>query len=317
MRVNVQLIEAETAKHVWAERFDKPVAGLFDMQDEIVARIANQLSAEIVRAEARRAETAANPDALDYWFRGMEWINRGISPDTVAHARECFDRALAIDGDNVNAMLGRVMADAVETRLRSRTASADRLAAAEALTMKALAIDPGNPLGHYCLGLVMIFSRRPEPAIAELERALALNPNLAFAQAQIGFAKCVLGRPEETEAHVIEALRLSPRDGGAYIWFDFVCVADMLMGRDEEATAWGRKAIETNRFYPISRFHYAAALALCGRLDEARTEVKAGLTLSPGFTTGNYRDDRLSDNSVYVGKRERILDALALAGVPD
>ena len=80
MRVNVQLIEAETGTHLWAERFDKPVAGLFDMQDEIVARIANQLSAEIVRAEARRAETSAKPDAIDFWLRGYDWINRGVNP---------------------------------------------------------------------------------------------------------------------------------------------------------------------------------------------------------------------------------------------
>ena len=317
MRVNVQLIEAESAAHVWAERFDKPVAGLFDMQDEIVARIANQLSAEIVRVEARRAEAAANPDAVDYWFRGMDWINRGIRPDTLANARDCFDRALAIDADNVNAMLGRVMVGAIETRLRLPSSAPDNLASAEALTMKALAIDPANPLGHYCLGLVLMFSRRPEQGIAELERALALNPNLAFAHAQIGFAKCVLGRPQETEAHVREAMRLSPRDSGAYIWFDFLCVADMLMGRDEEATDWGRKAVEANRLYPTARFHYAAALALRGRLAEARAEAQAGLAIWPGFTTRNYRADRLSDDPVYLETRERILSGLVLAGVPD
>jgi TolB-like protein len=71
-RVNVQLIEAETGAHLWADRFDKPVAELFVMQEEIVARIANQLSAEIARVEARRAEKSANPDVLDFWFRGLD-----------------------------------------------------------------------------------------------------------------------------------------------------------------------------------------------------------------------------------------------------
>src|SRR5271165_58665 len=101
MRVNVQLIEAETGAHLWAERFDKPVADLFVMQDEIVARIANEFTAQIVRVEARRAEKAVNPDALDFWFRGHDWINRGINPESLAKARECFERAYAIDPTNV------------------------------------------------------------------------------------------------------------------------------------------------------------------------------------------------------------------------
>jgi tetratricopeptide (TPR) repeat protein len=172
------------------------------MQDEIVARIANQLSAEIVRVEARRAEAAANPDALDFWFRGMDWINRGITPDSLANARDCFDRALAIDPANVRATLGKVMATAIETRMRGLAGPSEKLAEAEALVTRALAKEPNNAHGRFCLALVLMFSRRTEQAIAELERALALDPNMAFAHAQIGFAKCLLGRPEETEANV-------------------------------------------------------------------------------------------------------------------
>ena len=81
MRVNVQLIEAETGAHLWAERFDKPVADLFEMQDEIVARLANQLRAELVHAEARRAERALNPDSMDLYFQGQALSYRGVTPD--------------------------------------------------------------------------------------------------------------------------------------------------------------------------------------------------------------------------------------------
>jgi TolB-like protein/Flp pilus assembly protein TadD len=317
MRVNVQLIEAETAAHVWAERFDKPVADLFEMQDEIVARIANQLSAEIVRVEARRAEAAANPDALDFWFRGTDWINRGISPDSLVNARDCFDRALAIDPANVNATLGKVMVAAIETRMRALAGPSEVLTEAEALVTHALAKEPNNARGRYCLALVLMFSRRTEQAIAELERALALDPNMAFAHAQIGFAKCILGRPEETEAHVKEAMRLSPRDPGVYIWYDYVCVAKTMMGQDEDAVPWGRKAAETNRGYPMAHFHYAAPLALRGRVAEARSEVKSGLALAPNFTIRRYREDKMSDNPVYLSRRERILEGLRLAGAPE
>ncbi len=317
MRVNVQLIEAETGTHLWAERFDKPVAGLFDMQDEIVARIANQLSAEIVRAEARRGETSANPDAIDFWLRGYDWINRGVNPKSLAQARLCFERARAIDDSNVHAMLGLVMVSAVETRMLSSSGAPGSLGDSEALAIRALALEPGNARAHYCLGLVFLFSRRLEEAIAELERALALDSNLAFAHAQIGFAKCVLGRADEAEAHVTEALRLSPKDSGVYIWFDFLCLTNLLLGRDGAAVPWGRMSVENNRGYPIAHFHYAAALALCGRMAEAQAQVRAGLALAPNFTIRFYREDRLSDNPAYLAQRERILDGLRLAGAPE
>ncbi len=81
MRVNVQLIDAETGSHLWAERFDKPLADLFDMQDEIVARLANALNAQLVAAEARRAEQAPTPDSMDLYFQGLAWFNKGLTPD--------------------------------------------------------------------------------------------------------------------------------------------------------------------------------------------------------------------------------------------
>ena len=80
LRVNVQLIDAETGNHLWAERFDKPIADLFDMQDEIVSRLANTLNAELIAAEARRAERTPHPDAMDLYFQGWAWLNRGTTP---------------------------------------------------------------------------------------------------------------------------------------------------------------------------------------------------------------------------------------------
>ena len=317
MRVNAQLIDAETGAHLWAERFDKPVAELFDMQDEIVARIANQLSAQIVSVEARRAEKASSPDLLDYWFRGYDWINKGINLESLAKARECFLRARAIDPDNVNVMLGLALADVISTPMRSFEGNPERLAEAKALALKALATEPGNATAHYCLGLILLFTRQPEQSIAELERALSLDRNLAFAHAQIGFAKAALGHAEETEGHVLEAMRLSPRDTGAYVWCDFLGVAEIMLGRDAEALYWCPRAVETNRSYPIARFHYAAALALFGRTDEAGREAAEGLKLAPDFTVRRYCDAALSDNPTYLSQRARVLEGMRLAAVPE
>ena len=88
MRVNVQLIDAESGSHLWAERFDKPLADLFDMQDEIVARLANALNTQLVAAEARRAERAPNPDSMDLYFQGWPGSIRGSTPDYFRRARE-------------------------------------------------------------------------------------------------------------------------------------------------------------------------------------------------------------------------------------
>jgi len=87
LRVNVQLVDAETGNHLWAERFDKPVADLFDMQDEIVSRLANSLDAELIDAEASRAERSLHPDAMDFVFQGRAWFNKGLTPDHMAQAR--------------------------------------------------------------------------------------------------------------------------------------------------------------------------------------------------------------------------------------
>ena len=94
MRVNVQLIDATTGNHLWAERFDKPVADLFDMQDEIVARLANALNARLVAAEARRAERAPNPDSMDLYFQGQAWFNKGMTPDNISQARS-YEQAVS------------------------------------------------------------------------------------------------------------------------------------------------------------------------------------------------------------------------------
>ena len=106
MRINVQVIDAETGNHLWAERFDKPLADLFDMQDEIVARLANQLGTELRAAEARRAQQAPNPDSVDLYFQGLASFNKGINLENMAQARVFFERARALDPINLDALLG-------------------------------------------------------------------------------------------------------------------------------------------------------------------------------------------------------------------
>jgi TolB-like protein len=111
LRVNVQLIDAETRAHLWADRFDKPMTDLLEMQDEIVARLANALDTQLIEAEARRAERSPHPDAIDLCFQGRHSLNKGRAPENLAQARCFFERALALDPENVEALVGKATVD--------------------------------------------------------------------------------------------------------------------------------------------------------------------------------------------------------------
>jgi TolB-like protein/class 3 adenylate cyclase len=316
MRVNVQLIDAETGNHLWAERFDKPLGDLFDMQDEIVARLANQLGTELIAAEARRAQGAPNPDSVDLYFQGLASFNQGITLENMAQARGFFERALALDPNNLDALLG---VGRVDANMGASFLSDDRsslLAAAEATIGRVLSRRPDDPLAHEILGGVLHQTKRPDQAIAELERALVLDPNLAAAHGGIGLAKIFIGRAVETEAHVNEALRLSPRDNFAWLWLQYAGGAKLALGADQEAVARLRRSIELNRNSPFVHFFLAAALANLGKLDEAQAETRFALALDPAFTIQRFRAGQENDNAIFLAGKARIFEGMSKAGVP-
>ncbi len=316
MRVNVQLIDAETGNHLWAERFDKPLADLFDMQDEIVARLASQLGTQLVEAEARRAQRAPLPDSMDFYFQGIASANKGSTPENMAQARGYYEHALALDPGNIEALVGTAFVDYLSVSLFLTDDRTTRAAAVEAALTKVLSLAPDHAWAQYLLGAVLIFTNRAAEGIAKCEHALALDRNLAIAHSMIGLAKLFTGRAEETESHVLEALRLSPRDTYTYTWMFIAGAAKLYLGRDEEAIAWIRRGIERNRNYAVAQFYLAAALAHLGRLDEARSATEAGLALDPNFTVSRFRAGASSDNSTYLAQRERVYEAMRKVGVP-
>jgi len=317
LRVNVQLVDAETGNHLWAERFDKPIADLFDMQDEIVSRLANTLDAELIAAEARRAEHSVHPDAMDLVFQGRSCFNRGLIPDYMTQARRFFEQALALDPENIEAMVGLAR---VDHNLGASLMTDDRsaqLAAAETTITKVLSLAPKHASAHAILGAVQIFTKRAAQSIAEFEQSLALDRNLARAHALIGLAKLFLGRGEETEPHVNEAFRLSPRDTFAPEWLIYVGLAKVQLGADAEAVSWMRRGLDANRNYSLAHFQLAAAFARLGKLDEGRAAVNSGLALDPSFTIRRFRANAPSDNPIYLAGRERLVEGMRLAGVPE
>jgi TolB-like protein/class 3 adenylate cyclase/Flp pilus assembly protein TadD len=317
MRVNVQLIDAESGNHLWAERFDKPLADLFDMQDEIVARLANTLGVQLVDAEARWAERTQSPNSMDLTFQGRAWLTKGVTHDNVAEAKRLFERALALDPVNVGALVAVAAADFALALNFLTDDRAARLAAAEAALTRALSLAPENATAHMCLGVIQMNTDRAAEGVRACERALELDRNLANAHALIGTGKLYLGQAEDTEAHVQEALRLSPRDVHVYLWCMSAGLAKLHLGKEEDAVTWLRRSTNTNRSFPNSHFALAAALARLDRLEEAREAARAGLERNPGFTIARFRSQTFSDNPVYLAGRERICEGLRKAGLPE
>ena len=317
IRVNVQLIDAETGSHLWAERFDKPNADLFEMQDEIVARLANQLGTELVAVEARRAERMPSPDSLDLYFQGLACTNKGYDPLHLTEARSYFERARELDGENLDAMWGVALVDGFLAGAYMSDDRSARLASSEALVMEVLAKAPNHARAHSLLGGIQSVSNRAAQSVHQFSRAIALDRNLAQAYAYTGLAKMALGRAEETESHVIEALRYSPRDTQAYIWLAFAGNAKLYLGADKEAVEWLRRSIEINRNHLIAHSHLAAAFAHLGSLLEAKAEAEATLFIDPKFTIRRFRFGALGDDPTYLRQRERVIDGLRKAGLPE
>ena len=317
MRVNVQLIDAESGAHLWAERFDKSVVDLFDMHDEIVARLANALYAQFFEAEARRAQQSPNPDAMDLCMQARALYYKGFAPENLAQAQRLYERALALDPAILWGLVGVAVVDLIVALNFFPDDQAARFAAAEAALDKALSVAPDYAITHACMGTLLVHTNRISLGVRECERALELDRNLAAAHAQLGSAKVMLGQAEDTEAHILEALRLSPHDSIAHIWCTFAGVAKLFLGKDEEAVGWLLRSLDANRTYPSARFALAVALAHLGRLAEARAEAQAGLAMLPTFTISRFRASALGDSQAMAAGRERYIDGLRMAGVPE
>jgi TolB-like protein/class 3 adenylate cyclase/Tfp pilus assembly protein PilF len=318
LRVNVQLIDAESGAHLWAERFDKPVADLFDMQDEIVARLANTLSTELTAVEARRSERSPSPDAVELTFRGWAAMNLGISSENMARARACFESALALEPDNVEALIGLANAKILVAINMMTDDRAGHLAAAESHALKAVGLAPDSAKAHRALARAYTNTNRHAEAISEYERAIGLDRNHASAYMGIAYTKVFLGHAEETEARMAEAFRLSPRDAELSLWNFIVGWSKVGIGAYDEAVPWFRRAIEANRKYAGPHFYMAATFALQNKPEAARAAVQSGLALQPDFSLRRARGaSAASDNPIYLAQRERLYEGLRLAGVPE
>ena len=287
IRVNAQLIDAETDAHLWAERFDGDASDLFAMQDEITSRVAVALNIEMVAAEASRP--IKNLDVLDYILRGRAAFSKPPTRENYAEGISLYERALALDPRSSEAQSWLAAALAVRV-LRNMTDTADAdLKRARDLTEQALAASPRSLLAHAAKGDVLTAGRRFAEAIPEFETVLAHNPNVVHALYRLGQCKLYAGAIEETIPLVERAIRLSPRDPQLGTCYFYIGQVHLLQSRTSQALVWLEKARSQWPAHPITRAYLASAYALNGETERATSELVEARALSS--------DDRFSSLS--------------------
>jgi adenylate cyclase len=285
VRVNAELIDAETGAHLWTERFDRNTGNLLALQEEITRQIAVALNLELVDAEAARS--TEHPDALDYIFRGRAlYLGRLPTRQNYAEQISLYELALALDPGSVKAQswLATVLIGLVLKQLTDY-AAADMERAGQ-LVGRALAVSPRNPLAHYPKGQVLRAQRRPEEAARQYETVIALDRNFVTATGALASCKFFIGSIQETIPIMQQAIRLSPRDPYIGNWYFRIGQAHLLESRIEEAILWFEKACSANTEISFFHAYLASACALKGETDRASDELLEAQRLS--------RDDRYS-----------------------
>jgi tetratricopeptide (TPR) repeat protein len=268
-RVTTQLIDAETDKHLWADRFDLDTGNLSALQGEVTNRIAVALSIELIAAEAARAND--RPDALDYILRGRAAAAKGLARENTSQAISLFERALALDPQFVEAQ-SRLAAVLIARVIVGMTDSAAAdMARADGLVGQALAASPRDWFAHWIKGQVLRAQHRCEEAIPEYETALAFNRNGVGALNGLGWCKLHVGSIEEVIPFMEQAIRLSPRDPAIGFWYGTIGFVHLLQSRIDEAILW----LEKNRSTVLGLPHayLISAYALKGDTERASAQL--------------------------------------------
>jgi TolB-like protein/DNA-binding winged helix-turn-helix (wHTH) protein len=271
IRVNVQLIAAETDTHLLAEHLDYDVDDTIALQTEITGRIANALDVTLVKAEAARAPE--HPDVLDYNLRGRAAWLRPHSRENYEEVTGWFERALALDPNSAAAQ--GLLASALIARVLDRMSDspARDIDRAELLSTQAVAASPNSPHAHYAKGQVLRLRKRYEEAIPEYEEVLALDPSWANALHGLSVCKLLTGSIEDAIPLEERAIRLSPRDTRINVWYTQIGLVHLLQSRTDQAIVWLQKARNGYSGHPSPHALLASAYALKGEAERASFEL--------------------------------------------
>jgi len=313
IRVTAQLVEAETGNHVWAERYDRDLADIFAVQDEITERVVAAIEPELYAAEQVRSQSKP-PESLDAWecvIRALSLIGQGTR-DENTEAEALCRRAIGIAPS-----YGRAHSLLAWALLRRTFWSGGLQTVAPEVTTEtqtALAHDDRDPWAHLAQGILLHRLRRPGEAVRALRRALELNPNFALAHASVGGPLAHQGAHQEAIDRAEHALRLSPRDRLVSLYASLAMAnVHFTARRYPESVIWALNLIEKSPEYLPGHSILIAALAMEGDLTAAAAARDTLLRLRPEFSL-----TWIAENSPITGElAERFRDALRKAGVPE
>jgi adenylate cyclase len=275
LRITAQLIDAETGTHMWAERYDRELVDIFELQDEIAERIVTHIVPEIGRAEEQRAvrKRPAELGAWDLLQRGC-WHYHRITQEDMALARDYMEKSLEIDALSglANGYIAAThMFDAVMDWSDDRARSiADGVAAAQ----RATGLDPNEPFPRAVLASLNVFNHEPERGIEEAARAIELNPSYSVGHLALGYALLFAGRPEEGIEAMLRALRLSPRDPTITVVWSQLALAHILIKDFDAAADYARKALADNAANVTAAHRLACALGHKGDLEGSKAALE-------------------------------------------
>jgi adenylate cyclase len=312
VRVTAQLIRADTNHHIMAERYDRDLTDLFELQDEIVTAIAGAIEPELLKFERERIaeRPPRSEDAYELYQRGM-WHHYRHNKEDNIEAQRLFRAALAIDPDYPQAVATLAMAVCNAGFLGWADNPERNYEEAFELARRAVALDARYPTAHFALGGACMYTHRSNRAIAEFEEAIKLNPSFAAAHAVLGHSLTYAGRPEETVQLVEKAIRLSPNDPRLFIWLPALASAHYQLRRYDQAIEAGRRSWTLNRSWPVGLRYVVAGLAQLGRLEEARAALADLRRLDTGLASVESLLRRIFTSPAAV---DHILDGLRKAG---
>lgn len=304
VRVNAQLVDAVSGDHLWAERFDRSLADIFAVQDEIAGKIVEALLGRLLAPPPRNRPR--NLEAYDLCVRSRRLIDE--SPQTAREAHLMLTRAVSLDPGYAEAHRWLAMNHWMGWVHWGEPVEPNRSVALE-LARKAVAIDPNDAGCRWVLANLLAYDRRFAEADAEFARAIELDPNEADAWATLADIAVLAGRVGEGLEHIRKAFRLNPLPPSWYY---------LTLGQAHYAAGEYTAAVETLRreetYRTSSRRFLAASLAQLGRLDEARAEVELFLVGNPHFSTRHWAATEPFRDAATL---EHFVDGYRKAGLPE